>query len=100
MGTMNFDGRYTSQFPNQAASRGATGHSIADAMLGVVRNTSTGLPIGEDMRIPYWGFYAQDDWRVTPRLTLNLGLRWDQDRPITERFNRGSSFDFARTEPS
>jgi hypothetical protein len=33
-------------------------------------------------------FYIQNDWRVTPRLTLNFGLRWDYETPVTERFNR------------
>ncbi len=32
--------------------------------------------------------YVQNDWRITPRLTLNLGLRWDVERPWTERFDR------------
>jgi len=31
---------------------------------------------------------VQDDWRLTPKLTLNLGLRWDLEQPVTERFNR------------
>jgi len=34
------------------------------------------------------GVYVQDDWRVTKKLSLNLGVRWDYDSPVTERFNR------------
>ncbi len=36
----------------------------------------------------YYGFFFQNDWRVTPRLTLNLGLRWDYEQPFVERHNR------------
>ena len=36
----------------------------------------------------YWAGFVQDDWRLTPKLTLNLGLRWDLEQPVTERFNR------------
>lgn len=34
------------------------------------------------------GVYVQDDWRMTKKLSLNLGVRWDYDSPVTERFNR------------
>jgi hypothetical protein len=40
------------------------------------------------------GYYAQDDWRVTPRLTLNLGLRYEWSTPYTERDNRLEFSDF------
>jgi outer membrane receptor protein involved in Fe transport len=38
--------------------------------------------------LPSIAVYGQDDWRVTPKLTLNLGLRWMVQGGITERFNR------------
>ena len=36
-------------------------------------------------------FYVQDDWKVTPKLTVNLGLRYEWSTPYSERFNRSSS---------
>ncbi len=41
------------------------------------------------------GAYAMDDYRVTPRLTLNLGLRWDLYTPYVEQYDRLANFDFA-----
>jgi hypothetical protein len=40
------------------------------------------------------GIYVQDDWRVTPKLTLNLGVRWDLFTPFTEKYNHIGNFDF------
>jgi hypothetical protein len=39
----------------------------------------------------YFALHVQDDWRVTPKLTINLGLRWDVETPVTERYNRMTS---------
>ncbi len=56
------------------------GSGLAEFLLGSVRNDGSSFSAATwqpYMRWRYWGFYVQDDFRVTPRLTLNLGLRYD-----------------------
>ena len=50
-------------------------------------------------RSAYWGFYFQDDWKITPKLTLNLGLRYDFDVPRWEAQNRYSYWDLDAQSP-
>lgn len=47
----------------------------------------------------YFALFTQNDWRPTSRLTVNLGLRWDFQPPVTDRYNRISSFDYEGTNP-
>lgn len=48
---------------------------------------------------PYHAFYLQDDWRVLPSLTLNLGLRYDLEFGFKDRYNRWADFDPNATNP-
>jgi len=48
----------------------------------------------------YWALYFHDDWRVTARLSLNLGLRYELEGPMTERFNRSiRGYEFQTPSP-
>lgn len=71
----SFNGGLT-QDPNTGL--GASG--LTQFMLGAVANdgnSTTGVTSAPYERFRYWGFYGQDDFRITPNFTLNLGLRWD-----------------------
>lgn len=75
------------------------GHSFASFLLGGVNNASVGVPLGLAGRTSYYAGYAQDSFRVTPKLTLQLGLRYEYQPPAVERHDRTSSFDLTVTDP-
>lgn len=51
------------------------------------------------MTTKYAGFFIQDSWKVTPRLTVNWGIRYDLEAPRTDRFNQLTNFDYNATSP-
>ncbi|HTM49392.1 MAG TPA: TonB-dependent receptor [Bryobacteraceae bacterium] len=75
------------------------GNSIASMLLGLMNTGVLQQEPNLALQVRYGGAYFQDDWRVNTRLTVNAGLRWDTDRPLTERWNRTSWFDFNAVSP-
>jgi hypothetical protein len=76
-GTFSFPAIYTQQSPNVAASAQTTGNGFASFLLGYAGSQAAGPISGENLLAPYWGVYFQDDWQVTRRLTLSMGVRWE-----------------------
>jgi Carboxypeptidase regulatory-like domain len=71
-GSFGFDGTYT-------------GSALADFMLGYVRNASINPAHTSTDLWNWWqSYYFNDDWKITPRLTVNLGLRYDYFQPYTQ----------------
>ena len=106
-GQFFFDGTFTSPASNSnATTRNAFGRDIAAFILGLPITGSGGNasqidnPQAYSVQSVYHGFFVQDDWRVTPKLTLNLGLRYELETGLTERYNRIlRGFDFSTPAP-
>ena len=79
--------------PN-SPNRGSTGNGYASFLLGAVSSAGVNLYVNTvDNRFQYLAGYVMDDWKVTDRLTLNLGLRYDIPGTRRERLGRMSTFD-------
>jgi hypothetical protein len=79
---------------NHSASAPGGGFGLADAFLGLpqIAIAATGQPFG-NFRQSEGSIYAQDDWKVTPNLVLNLGIRYQVSSPPKDNLNRASIYD-------
>ncbi len=97
-GTFSFSRNFTRRDPNTADA--ASGSSVASALLGYPSGGGVDVNGSSTWRAWSLGGFVQDDIRLTPRLTVNLGMRWDFDAPAVERYDRfARGFDFEAQNP-
>src|SRR4051812_41497842 len=97
-GIVNYSSNQTAFPSGKASSLGpnvdaVTGDSVASALLGQVDNASISTTNFISSQKVAWAGYVQDDWKVSRKLTFNIGLRYELWSPIGERFGRQANFD-------
>jgi outer membrane receptor protein involved in Fe transport len=91
--TLNFDGRASSTDPSgRQTGLNVFGYSFADFIMGRVATFSTVGILKYNIHTWSTFFFAQDEWKLTPRLTLTPGLRYEFYQPATEDNNRAVAF--------
>ncbi len=101
-GQFNFDSTYTrGPLDNSPTSPNSVGQAVAALELGIASSSSSvtrAASFAEQSNS--WGFFVQDDWKATNRLTVNFGLRYEFEQPLHERFNRSVlGFDSTYVQP-
>jgi Carboxypeptidase regulatory-like domain/TonB-dependent Receptor Plug Domain/TonB dependent receptor len=91
-GSYTFNGTITS--PKNAS--GDAINALADFLLGDIATSSYSLPQALIGRRNYnWGMFVQDDWKIRPNLTVNLGVRYEHETPMT-----ASNSEYSRVDPT
>ncbi len=91
----NSDGSFTfstnwTRGPLDNSASSPFGQDLASFLLGLPTSGSFDVNTHNSTQAKYGAIFIQDDWRVSPGLTLNLGLRWEHEGPATERYYRSS----------
>jgi hypothetical protein len=95
-GNFTFAAALTGNPQNQTG----TGSAYADFLLGDASAASVTLNVGESEKGYSLSGFVQDDWRISRRLNLNLGLRYDYQQPPYERNNGTTNFDPYQQDPN
>ena len=97
-GTFSFTRAFTSLSPDTTDP--ASGNGIASFLMGYMNSASATINANPYSSWNYPVVYVQEDWRATRKLTLNIGVRWDYESPVVERYNRANrGFDFDTISP-
>jgi len=93
---LSFSNSYT-RGPLDNSTAAPVGQELAAMLMGIPSG-SMSMTASSALQDKFLGLYLHDDFKVSPKLTLNLGLRYEIESPITERFDRlvaGFAFDDA-----
>jgi len=93
-GYFSFAQDITAQMPYNTNNQ-TQGNDFAGLLIGWGDPSGSGINVSESVadKSLETGFYVQDDWRATPKLTVNLGVRYQWDTPYTERHNNSQFSD-------
>lgn len=83
----------------ETSLNGVGGDPVASSLFGLVNTSTLNYGAFSGVRYKDYSFYAQDTYKLRPRLTLNYGVRYDYDLPATEAFNRFSAVDPTLANP-
>jgi hypothetical protein len=93
-GIFNFSRDVTTSQPNIGLGDNNEGNPFATILVGYPHDASLHLVPAVADKSKETAFYVQDDWKVTPKLAVNLGLRYEWSTPYSERYNRLQFNDF------
>jgi hypothetical protein len=87
-GNFTFSDTFTRRYDDGFFPSATLVHSMAAFILGIPNGISIATNDNYATHTPYWGTFVQDSWRLTKRLTINLGARIEWEGGATERYNR------------
>ena len=91
-GIFGFSNVETALPTNQTTSGGTAGFPYASFLLGLADSASVNAPQDPQERQIGYALYAQDNWKVTRKMTLDYGVRWDYQTALSELWNRQDNF--------
>ena len=92
---LSFNGQFTSRLAGTGL-----GSALADLLLGQTNNATLTTLLKGDLRNDFYGFFINDTWKLTRKLTLNLGLRYELQTPFWEKDNLQGNFELNPSSPT